>query len=318
MKLKSMIWLLVGSLVIVAAVYSLLSVKAIAGVVSELRVSTAQAQQYAAAINISRQAQVNFQRQVQEWKDILIRGNEPESYDKHLKGFAAREQSVDEGLAELKTLFAGLALDVAPIDALLDEHRKLGAIYREALASFQAADRESGKKVDKLLRGVDRPASKAMDELAAKVEQEADAKLSLAKSESEAASRDAYLQVSAVTVASLLLTVGLCWKIGMDVLRTVGGEPADLTKSFSFIARGNLSNEIPLRGGDEASLAAQAKLMQMRVRTMVVAIKQGVVEFAAAADRAGDAESAAEVADSLKSAKKAMTALGKAADRFTV
>jgi methyl-accepting chemotaxis protein len=318
MKLMSMIRLLVVSLACVALAFSLVTVKAIGDLVGPLRVSTTEAQKYANAINTSRQAQVDFQRQVQEWKDILIRGNDAESYDKHLKGFAGREQNVQEGLAELKKLFTGLKLDVTPVDSLINEHRSLGEAYRKALATFDAADRESGKRVDKQIRGVDRPASKAMDELALKVEQEAVTKLSLAKSEGDKASRDTYVLFAVVAVVSLLVTIGLCWKIGSNVLGMVGAEPSDLVHSFSFIARGDLTKSIPVNDDDETSLAAQAKLMQLRVRTMVVAIKQGVAEFASAADRADVAETAAEVAEALKDAKKAMTALGKSADRFKI
>ncbi len=313
-----MILLLVGSLIGVTLLFSLLSAKSLGDLVGSLRTSTGDAQKYANAINMSRQAQVNFQRQVQEWKDLLIRGNDAESYDRHLKGFTEREQNVQDGLAGLKKLFAEIRMDAGPVDLLIAEHRNLGDAYRKALGSFDASDKESGKRVDRQIRGIDRMASKAMDDLATKVEQEADARLTRAKTDAEKDSRSASIVFGATAVVALLVTAGLCAKIGGDVLRTVGAEPADLVRSFGLIARGDLTAAIPLRDDDESSLAANAKLMQMRVRTMIVAIKQGVVEFASAANRADAAQTAAEAAEALKSAKKAMTALDAAADRFRI
>lgn len=36
-------------------------------------------------------AHARFKTQIQEWKNILIRGNETEQFDKYLKQFAAEE-----------------------------------------------------------------------------------------------------------------------------------------------------------------------------------------------------------------------------------
>src|SRR3954463_6105372 len=43
----------------------------------------------------SRLVQVRFKLQIQEWKDLLLRGSEPESYEKHERGFAEQRDMVD-------------------------------------------------------------------------------------------------------------------------------------------------------------------------------------------------------------------------------
>ena len=56
----------------------------------------------ARAIDKARSAQVNFQRQVQEWKNVLIRGGEAALRDTHWKGFEQREQLMDKEWPEEK------------------------------------------------------------------------------------------------------------------------------------------------------------------------------------------------------------------------
>ena len=47
-----------------------------------------------------------------------------------------------------------------------EEHAKLGEAYATALQQFNTTDPETGKKVDVLVRGVDRPASEGLEALA--------------------------------------------------------------------------------------------------------------------------------------------------------
>ena len=50
------------------------------------------------AIDASRTTQVHFKKQVQEWKDILIRGNDEEAFAKYLNGFIKEVTAVQDGL----------------------------------------------------------------------------------------------------------------------------------------------------------------------------------------------------------------------------
>ena len=56
-------------------------------------------------------AEVALKSQVQEWKNILIRGNNPADYDKHLKAFESNEKDVQADLAQLKEIMPKIGLD---------------------------------------------------------------------------------------------------------------------------------------------------------------------------------------------------------------
>lgn len=318
MKLKNMILMLVLGVGLIVVAFAIVGAHNLSQLGEQLQTSTMEAERYADALNVSRSAQVGFQRQIQEWKNILIRGNDRESYKKYLDGFVEQERNVQAALAKLGAVFATLKRDSADVYALVAEHKILGDKYRQALVAFDPADRETGKKVDNMLRGIDRASSKAMDVLADKIEQEATTRLTTARNEAVSFAETRILLFAIMAILSITFTIGVCWKIGFNILKLVGAEPAELVKIFTGLAQGQLNQEIALKEGDETSMAAQATLMQMRVRAMVVSIQQGVTEFSAAASLADKGASPTAIQDALREARKSIVSLNKAADRFKV
>src|SRR5512143_41472 len=63
-----------------------------------------------------RKVQTNFQRQVQEWKDTLLRGNDPELYAKYYGNFENRNADVRQGLSDMRKQAIELGLDTKGID----------------------------------------------------------------------------------------------------------------------------------------------------------------------------------------------------------
>ena len=118
------------------------------------------------AVTAAMRAQVDFKKQVQEWKDILLRGNQKESFDKYSKAFDEQEAATDGDIRELRATLAQLALPVDQVDQALSEHAKLGEQYRTALTAFDSHDTGSGQAVDKRVKGIDRPATAAIDTIA--------------------------------------------------------------------------------------------------------------------------------------------------------
>ncbi len=123
------------------------------------------------SINLARSAQLDFKKQVQEWKDTLLRGNDPQMFKKYSEQFDQREEAVNQDLKSLQELFAGAGVDTKLVDQSLVEHQKLGAQYREALKSYDYAKANSCFVVDNLVKGVDRPATDAIDAIVQQVRQ---------------------------------------------------------------------------------------------------------------------------------------------------
>jgi len=116
--------------------------------------------------DLARDAQAHFKTQVQEFKDMLLRGHDPALMAKYRGNFEKEEAAVKDTLGRLQEALPGLGLDPAPARKALGEHALLGEKYRAGLARFQPAVTNSYRAVDESLRGIDRPMGAALGELA--------------------------------------------------------------------------------------------------------------------------------------------------------
>ncbi len=118
---------------------------------------------YRSADDIS-SAAIAFKRQVQEWKNILLRGADPEEYSHYLQSFERENLQVDR---PLNGLIASSDESQKPsIDALLDEYRQLTTRYRELLGTDDRIIPSRATEIDHTLRGIDRPFTERLDALA--------------------------------------------------------------------------------------------------------------------------------------------------------
>ena len=163
-----------------------------------------------AARTTALETQVNFKTQVQEWKNILLRGRQPEDFSRYLASFEQRETAVQNGLASVKAQFASLGLDAGNNDTLANVHLALGSGYRAALASSQRDDPASAFAVDAAVRGRDRQLGDDIDALAAHVADIAAKELQAAAEASAAlyaSLRKAVLIIGTLAVLSALWLV---------------------------------------------------------------------------------------------------------------
>ena len=97
---------------------------------------------------------VQFKLQVQEWKDTLLRGKQPDKLDKYWQAFQTRERTVD-------TLAAQLVHQLPPgesrslVEQFMRAHTAMGEGYRRGFDAFKAAGFEPSAG-DAAVAGVDR------------------------------------------------------------------------------------------------------------------------------------------------------------------
>jgi hypothetical protein len=118
-------------------------------------------------------AQVSFKTQVQEWKNVLLRGRNPADYQAYFKRFEAQEAAVRANLANVEAQLARLGQPPGATASLLEEHAALGASYRAALARTPPNDPDYPFAVDRSLRGIDRKLNDEIDALAQSVDADA-------------------------------------------------------------------------------------------------------------------------------------------------
>lgn len=153
------------------------------------------------ALDTARAAQIAFKIQVQEWKNVLLRGADPAEYDRYFGRFEEQERQVARSLAALKDTAGPLGLDPAVPERLLAEHAALGARYRAGLKQFDRADADSVRAVDGAVRGIDRPFDRSVDALAESVR----GRTVAVRADQQAAAADRYATTRSVALGSLLL-----------------------------------------------------------------------------------------------------------------
>lgn len=163
-------------------------------------------------LDLTRSIQVAFKIQVQNWKNLLLRGHVPQDRSLYLGRFDESEGRVDRLLSDLASR-EGLAPDLADeVRAIATSHADLGRRYREAFARFRAGDPPSTFEVDASVRGIDQDLDRRIDAVAERVLERQRA--STAEVEARLATRALSLErmLSIATGSTLVLFAFLVWR----------------------------------------------------------------------------------------------------------
>ena len=212
--------------------------------------------QLAQASDRARSAQVHFKTQVQEWKNILIRGRNEDAFNKHNKGFDEQEQLVKESLLQVKELATKLAIgDRVKIDNIIGTFEKLGPNYRNALKQYDRNSADPAGMVDKLVSGMDREPTKLIDELVAEMQKVAkEFNIEEAKKSDEI-----YSAVKTGLIAFTLGAMAVLAILAVTFIRSITGPLDTLEKTMSEIANsGNLTQRAHIIHQDEIGKMANA------------------------------------------------------------
>jgi len=101
-------------------------------------------------------AAIGLGHQVQEWKDMLLRMNNKELYDKHQKAFKESSIGVQFALLKAKTTMQDIGMNTAEIERLTIEHKTLLSEYLQAYSKLEPKVTQSSGSVDMRIIGVDR------------------------------------------------------------------------------------------------------------------------------------------------------------------
>ncbi len=112
------------------------------------------------------EVRVRFKLQVQEWKNILLRGSDPADFSHYHDAMLGHAAAVDAALHSLGESLAALDESTAAVPQLLERHAALDLRYTEALGDRQTLDFALAQQVDRGVRGIDRPLDAEFDALA--------------------------------------------------------------------------------------------------------------------------------------------------------
>jgi len=158
--------------------------------------------------------QVTLKKQVQEWKDILLRGYDPAALAKYTDSFHRREQEVRQSAAELERVLEDPE-SKATIVEFLRAHQSMSDAYAQALNAFVAANGQSPHEADSLVKGQDRAPTDLLDKVAERLTKRATA---LTASQQEAVTKERRL-----IAVGLLMCFAVMAAVSLMVVRRVNG-----------------------------------------------------------------------------------------------
>jgi methyl-accepting chemotaxis protein len=240
--------------------------------------STETATKFASAVDTARIAQVDFKKQVQEWKDLLLRGADPDDFKKHHDAFVQQSDAVNKDLASLKQQMTELGINTDGVNKAAATHADLGTKYLAALQHYDAKDAKSVHVVDGLVAGIDRAPTAAIDGLVAGMKRDAAAASQRIDAQSSKAFNDACVLLATVVLCAMLAGTILIWLLAYSITAPIGRA----VKLAQAVAEGDLSTHVAITSQDETGkLLSALDAMNGQLRHVVNTIRAGSTEISA-------------------------------------
>ncbi|MBY5922894.1 methyl-accepting chemotaxis protein [Ferrimonas balearica] len=206
-----------------------------------------------------------FKTQVQEWKNLLLRGREPKDYWVRVENHQASIQSTAQALeSQLKTL--GMTQEAGVIAQFRIDHKALFSGYQRGERAL--AQGASVAEVDSSVRGLDRAPTSALISSAEAMEAHREANL--------AAMNDAVKStlIGGASVIGFLMLL-FVWGGRTLALRAVV-QPTERVRAYlGRLAEGDFRTELKLDRGDEmGDLARYANALQKQLSGVLKEVEQ--------------------------------------------
>ncbi|ELX10509.1 methyl-accepting chemotaxis protein I [Janthinobacterium sp. HH01] len=224
------------------------------------------------AVDVARSAQVEFKIQVQEWKNTLLRGNDPASFDKYSKAFVKGGETTRAELQKLKALLARLELKTPLVDEAVATQGELVTRYMAALQKYDSANQDSAHVVDALVKGMDREPTKKIDDIVAFIDKESHRLMAEMEEESKVAHGRAMMVMGVTLLVTLVVGVAtVLW-----LIKSITVPLNEAVEMAETVAAGDLSSEVRISSTDEiGALLGALKRMQGNLSNIVGKVRMG-------------------------------------------
>ena len=261
------------------------------------------------------EANIAFKTQVQEWKNILLRGDNSESFERYKKSFLQSEKTVQE---KLRAAVKAMQKEKNPLTGKAEEviklHAELGQVYAKEIAQWDIKDPANTKKGDQALSGKDRAASEAMTKLVEEMENTEREHLAAQTKQAQEIylnSRNTMITlISGVLLIVLVLVVATARAINLQI-SILQSALSEMRSSM------DLSRRLPATGGDEISAVSRSvNELLADFHTVVSTMKDSATHVSAASDAL--AGSVAQLSDSVGQQNEATASMAASVEELAV
>lgn len=213
--------------------------------------------------------QVQFKVQVQEWKNVLLRGTDPAKLDKYWQGFEKHEREVQTLAGRLEGLLPD-GEGKKQVTEFAQSHRELGKAYRQGLQAFKDAQFVAAAG-DKAVAGIDRQPEALLTSAVSSIEQLAHAQAEAAEQQAD---RGVLLSGLALVAFVVLGWVVFARLIGSSIVRP----SQQLVQALELLAQGDLRQPIRSEApGELGQLARSAEQVRQKLSALLGGVNRTTV-----------------------------------------
>lgn len=195
-----------------------------------------------------------FKVQVQEWKNVLIRGSNPDQLTKYWGKFQKHEQEINGLIDKLDGL---LTSDEAKqlVSEFAASYKQAMPKYKAGLEAFKQANFNHSAR-DKAVKGIDREPAKLLFEAQKLISEEVAIRSEALRSKAES---DFITSISLLVVGLIFMVAGMIWGFKKGLIEPT----AAVEKFLQKLAQGEMSAQCSLRSQDELGrIAGRARELQ--------------------------------------------------------
>lgn len=312
MKIKSILLALILSMVGFAGLSAVLQDQLSKGLIDHAAATQEALIKTGALVDEVRLVQLDFKWQVQAFKDVLLRGRDPELLSRYRGEY---EGNMNKVAAEIEKISGHMrSAEFGPVAGtvkrLADDHKAVTQQYSAALDVYvkligeKKSAGDAMAAADGAVRGIDRQLTTDIDSIASFVRQQNESNAQAAAAAATKMHGEVSSKLYLVAGLLIMLIAGAGIFAISRIMLVLGSEPVVLREVAEKISNGDLTTTIASHNpDDEHSLAAQLLLMQMKMRSLVIGIHE---EARSALDRARGGAGVDEIIDDLRALSKSV------------
>jgi methyl-accepting chemotaxis protein len=196
-----------------------------------------------------------FKTQVQEWKNVLLRGKDPQKLTQYWTQFETLHRDIQQQGTKLRGELTGDSR--AKVEAFLQAHQTAFGKYQTGLEAFKAADFDPTAG-DKAVAGIDREPSKLLEEsaqlISARVANDTETNLTASKSVSFWAS--ALILLGGILVVFMVLII---------LRKSLITPLANINDHLALLAGGNFRQTLQFKDAGELANSGAISIRYSKV-----------------------------------------------------
>jgi methyl-accepting chemotaxis protein len=232
-------------------------------------------------VDHSRSAQVHFKTQMQEWKNILLRGQDKDKFDKYSKAFDEQGAKAIEKLKKFKKLVKDKEVDAKELETEADNfikaHEQLMNEYHKALTLWDNKNPLSYKVVDEAIHGKDRAANEIIEKIVKRIEHD----VNEIQEENLKEKKQTNIIVLCFSLAAIAIGLFISLATIKNITSSMSAIQNGLSSFFKYLGHeSSKADTIKLSSADELGQMAKA------INQNITKIEQGLAKDAAAVENA--------------------------------